>query len=117
MNDTLMELIDGAQVMSPVPSSTDDNIAKAAEFEALGFRMLADQIMRVSTERDKLSRLSQYDYLRITEESISKFLAKKVELYDRERRYDPKDAELDRIRGQRHSFGEMFSRMVTMDPS
>jgi len=89
--ETLLELIDSAEGSKDFYTKTDENLDRAAELEALGFHSMAEEIVKQIQFKDKLNRISEFNYLKITEEKIGKFLDKKVELYNANHGKAPKE--------------------------
>ena len=81
-NETLMELVETGEQSKDFYSKTDENLDRAAQLESLGFIAMAQEIINEVQFKDKLNRISEFGYLKITEEKIGKFLDKKVELYN-----------------------------------
>jgi hypothetical protein len=82
MDGTLLELVELGELTTEFYKKTDENLERAAELERLGFKSLAEEIVEKIKLKDKLGRISEYGYLRISVEKIEKFLDKKVELYN-----------------------------------
>jgi len=85
METTLMELVDGAEVARDEYAKTDENLTRAAELESLGFVDIAQRIIKEVETKDRLARIAEFRYRKITVDAIKKFLKKKVELYDASR--------------------------------
>jgi hypothetical protein len=80
--ETLQELIEMGTKVTDTYEKVDENLSRAVELEALGFKKMATDIYKEIERKDKLSRLT--DYIKISEENIRAFLKRKVEKYNRE---------------------------------
>lgn len=92
---TLMELVDTTEPSNDFYTKTDENISRAAELESLGFHDIAKRILEDVEFKDKLNRIAQFKYLKITQDKIGQFLDKKVELYNAQHLHTGKACFLD----------------------
>ena len=79
---TLMDLVDTAELVNEPYEKTDENLQRAAELENLGFVQLAQDILKKVEAKDKRDRITKWGYLCITKEKIEQYLNKKVDLYN-----------------------------------
>lgn len=84
MENNLMQLVDVCEKENQTYFKTDENLERASYLEELGFTRLSSEILKEVERKDKLSRITDYGYLKITKDNIQKFLDKKAELYNAE---------------------------------
>ena len=80
--ETLQELIEMGTKVTDTYEKVDENLSRAVELEALGFKKMATDIYKEIERKDKLSRLT--GYIKVSEENIKSYLKRKVERYNRE---------------------------------
>jgi len=84
MENNLMQLVDVCEKENATYHKTDENLDRAGYLEDLGFKHLSNEIIKQVEHKDRLSRITDYGYLKITKANIQKFLDKKAELYNTE---------------------------------
>lgn len=91
----LMELVDDCEQVNEPYTKTDENMLRAEQLKDLGFLKVAEDIVTQVKTKDKLGRITDYGYIKITDEQIAKFLDKKVELYNAEHEIKPSQIDPD----------------------
>jgi hypothetical protein len=75
---TLLELVDVCEPIKETYDKEQTDLEKITELEGLGFRWAADELYRKIELRSKLARLSEFCYIKITDEKIRNFLNNKM---------------------------------------
>lgn len=87
MND-LMELVEQCETFEHSNEKAAGAMKKAQELAHLGFKAVANEILRKASLEEKLNKLSQYKYVAITPEKIKVFLKNKADAYNKEHNGD-----------------------------
>lgn|SRR3990167_8004891 len=82
MDNGLLELIDMCEDAEKV-SFIPEKMARITELKVLGFSGIADRLMNEESKKEKLHRIGEEGYIKITDQKIGDFLDRKVLAYNK----------------------------------
>lgn len=83
MEKGLMELVEACEQINQPYQRENSALEKASELEKLGFNELAQNMFKEIERKNRLARLSEFCYIKITENKIKAFLQGKVDTYNK----------------------------------
>jgi len=90
---TLMELVEKCKVAQGKSKDNTEVIDRALELEELGFKDVANKLIGKIELAEKLKKVVEYKYIKITETNIKEYLEEKVERYNREHKKKKRGSE------------------------
>ena len=100
-----MELVEKCEVAKGKSKNNTEAIDRALELEELGFKGVSDELIKKIELGEKLKKIVEYKYIKITEANIKGYLKGKVDRYNREHKKEKSGNITATFMGQGYTIG------------